>query len=1022
MIRLLTIAFFLLIPVFSSAKEKTGILSCSPFPSDSVLLKSLEEKLQNGDKRALRDLATLLDYSPKVKELYLNYTIFPKEIIDFSKKLDKQTILDFYYKYQSKFVFSQLYQAFVYKNLTEIKVESKHVPFANMKTPSSRENIILIENLLENNKIDSISAILSKHTFSNSNDALPFLLSLANQKKIASFSQKQRVEFYRSLVDALSFFRKEEAFNAILQMVDKNQLPPILISWPLARLTNVFASHEVKDEQITKRYRAYHDSLKSLEAMRMFGYERYRPAMQRSYFENDVDYFGALVATAFQNDSYWWVRENALSDMLATKHPRILFYLATQAFKERNKTVRYGYSSDYFIRVINMIENWTGERVEVQDAAGNFTAEPQKDLAALKNYLVYWATHWEDYEWDEYRNSFSNKKQKLAQKEQYERLFRRFSSTNDSVAVQSYRELTEGDPAEITKLAAKYRGLLRNVNSNLPDFKYKFLEQITQLTEYCRIQKLRYAPTKQEEEIFGQLLDAPTPTIRYVIENKLIKSLTQEQITPFEYWGLLHQSKVATNFSVSRILDYWYSDHWESVLHSPSELKLYLKKSYLLTQTNSSGSATAYAKKIDMRKVDVLTRLKQIQQEESDENILAAIHLILTPTKKEEENSNQTAIPDDKNITSLVAQLASNQILSIEQLNAVTQSNAYKPAYREACLKALALVSPVEDIFQLKILPRLSIQKGELSYIEKLTFVIKDLDDFPRIVDVDNPSVLFSFIMSRAQNATIDELGSLLNNTFRASWFANYLTSGTFEATQATVLKTTLERYLNESELISEFEEQATARNIAQLEGYNKPIEERLQIAFNTTNDDDTKLKIMNEIIARISYREISKVLPFVLQMEALSGKTTIAFLHEDFGIPIFEFDNEKAIQDFLQRHKTLTERELYTVYLQKYGADFQKNNGDLDYDKIYNILKFDLVTPYTGASGNRRDDYVYGIIKVLELSLNERLGFHPKLNESQIFYSFNAAKRAHAWMNYLKEKKLINLEKHNEVMSFNNH
>jgi len=50
---------------------------------------------------------------------------------------------------------------------------------------------------------------------------------------------------------------------------------------------------------------------------------------------------------------------------------------------------------------------------------------------------------------------------------------------------------------------------------------------------------------------------------------------------------------------------------------------------------------------------------------------------------------------------------------------------------------------------------------------------------------------------------------------------------------------------------------------------------------------------------------------------------------------------------------------------------------------------------------------YIYGIIKLLELKHDTRLGFHEKLNESQTFYSFSSTKRAQAWLKYLEEQGL---------------
>jgi hypothetical protein len=985
--------------------------------AQDTVLQTLAAQLQQGNKQAWRDIASYSDQNSKAIDWLIQYSIIPKTIIDF-EQTSRQQLLDFYYQQQQHLKFSHLYNAFIFKNLNELnpKFHTKKISTPPTSIKAKEFNII-VEQLLQSNQIDSLNKWLLSPLFQFNIDVHNAMMRLIADTRISKYSGIQKLHFYQNLGEALSYSDREENFKAILQLADKELIAPTLISWSLARVTNVLAGYEVKDAEITTRYRYYRDSLKSFEGLRNYGYERYRASLHRSFFEHDVDYFGAMLAIAFRTDSYFWIKENALHDMLKTKHPRMLFYLASQAFKERNNTFRFGYRAEHFIQYIEAL---TLEKIAVEDSKGQFLDSPLNDLTALKNYLSYWAIHWDDYEWDDYRQLFVNKKEKLAQKEHYERLFRRLSSTNDSVAIHSFRELSEGDPSEIVKLAAKYRNLLRNVNPNLPDFKFKYLEQLAFFTEYCRNNNIRYVPNAVEEQLFAQLLEAPTPTLRYVLENKLIKSLQTEQLAPFEYWGILHQTKVNTNFSISRILDYWYSQHWELIWSNDKNLLFYIKKASLFAQTNAAGTIAAYHKKIDLKSKESRQRLEQLLGNENDPTLMEYLQKLLSHETQHSQTAEVNVSKEDSNIRQTIQAMNDKIRLEIEEINAITLSNSFAATYRINCLEALKKVQPVEDIFLLKLQPKISISKGELKYLAAIPFNIKDLDDFPRILDIDQPALLFDFIMQRAEEASIDDLGSLINNLFRSSWFSNHLSGGLFDRQKADTLKAILTRYLNESELISEFEEQNTARNIAQLESYNLPIEARLQAAFNSVNDDDTKLKIMNEMIGRIGYSDIGKVLPFILQMEKISGKSAITFLHEDFGIPIFEFENDKALQDFIERHKSMKEKDLYILYLQKYGVDFQKNNSDLDFDKIYQILKFDLVTPYTAASGTRRDDYVYGIIKVLELHFNDRLGFHPKLNESQTFYSFTASKRAAAWMTYLVEKRLVSSNLPKEVMSFN--
>ena len=92
---------------------------------------------------------------------------------------------------------------------------------------------------------------------------------------------------------------------------------------------------------------------------------------------------------------------------------------------------------------------------------------------------------------------------------------------------------------------------------------------------------------------------------------------------------------------------------------------------------------------------------------------------------------------------------------------------------------------------------------------------------------------------------------------------------------------------------------------------------------------------------------------------------------------------------------------------------------GELDYEKIANILRFDAITPFVGGGGGKRDFYTYGIIKLLEINFGTRLGFHEKLNENQSFYTFSTAKRSNAWIDFLLSKNLIQ-QPEDQAPSFN--
>jgi len=125
--------------------------------------------------------------------------------------------------------------------------------------------------------------------------------------------------------------------------------------------------------------------------------------------------------------------------------------------------------------------------------------------------------------------------------------------------------------------------------------------------------------------------------------------------------------------------------------------------------------------------------------------------------------------------------------------------------------------------------------------------------------------------------------------------------------------------------------------------------------------------------------------------------------------LPIFSLKSQKELDALSRNYKNLSESEFYKYYLKKFGVDFLNKRGQLDFTKIYEILQFDIISPFVSESGSKRDEYIFGIIKLLEIHFDTNLGFHEKLNEYQTFYSFSSTKRAETWLRYIQQNGFIN-------------
>lgn len=189
-------------------------------------------------------------------------------------------------------------------------------------------------------------------------------------------------------------------------------------------------------------------------------------------------------------------------------------------------------------------------------------------------------------------------------------------------------------------------------------------------------------------------------------------------------------------------------------------------------------------------------------------------------------------------------------------------------------------------------------------------------------------------------------------------------------------------------------------------------------ILRSSTNKDTLKYAV-KELLEKINYQQLGTAVKLLEPVNFFSWKwEKYAFLDSDFGFTFTDFEDSLAREEFLNYYTSHSEYEVYSHYLNKAGVTYLHTNGKLNYDKVYDILKYNVVTAFVGGGGGKRNNEVYLMVKLLELTFKTTLGFPKKLCHSGDLYSCNANERAKEWMNYLKEKGLLKLP-HNEPYSF---
>ncbi len=1091
------------------------------------IISDIEQLVLSGKKRSLRDLATFLNkpaHFERIQKILLENTFFEKSIIDIEENLTKENFLQFYYDNEAEIKYSNSLQSFYVTPFEERvpQIETKNLWLGPKedKYHKFKEMSVALEEGLTNGNEGLIYHQIEKISNLRMKEGYEYLIEVLKDKRLEKFDFK--IDLYKLLYSELLNFANIEIVKNILDKVKDRAMEPYVASEYLSYLTNIYIS-ENNPNKYVRRYNFYVDSLKTVDAMVNFGFEK-MPLTQKNFFYESVDFYGKILT---ESDRYPFVRHNSIKKLKSSKNPRALLYIANHIYKiQKNNGISIkDYSWEYYYKLLDKL---TKDHVSFQKRDKSYTNNLRlsNDRTSFQNFVLYWNIHYIDYEWDDTKSVFVNKKTAKEKSDNYEKYFRQLNSNNDSTAFEAFKILTKGDPNEVIPLAKKYKRLLRNYNTNLPSLKNNFLQQLVQLTDYAKKNHISTVLHKKLIPTVKKLSDKNlTSEERYVIENEVIDRLNLNNVTAFEFHACLYEKNKDLSYSAGRILKKFYDSVKKEIFEDENELRHYLKKSHLFRNIEAMGFCNDYVnlfeeesnqemiKKIDaLRKVEFdkdihvelfrmklsisgsnneqidqllinpleydknklkrltkpnsadlakieaflnenrspqqvrpvlefLTRFPTIEQvpmlinltqdnryiaetktkklRVSDlvNNILEEIYTYSFVDSKKEERPNkwfELWQQKEKNYkqwskifyAETVNRLKAKDKVKVQDINAIFASDHFKKSDKVICLEAIKKLKP-SKLNKLNTQHKL-IAKTDLTHFQHVKLNYKNLDNLPKYFNDADKYEILNFMFEKALEFDLEDRGSFYNNLFKYSWFTNYATSSNFNLKYREEIVTTLKSYLNESDFLSEFEERKSYLHMAMLENTGASLEERIEKSIQLDIPESTKAAIQHNLISTISYQQIPIVIKYLDQFSKTDKYNPIKFLNTDFGLPIFDLSTTKAKETLLNRHKKMSEKDFYLSYLSDFGVDFTSNKGKLDYTKIGEILRYDIITPFVSESGGTLDLYSYSIVKVLEKEFKTTLGFHQKLNESQTFFLFTNTKRANAWLRFLQRKKLI--------------
>lgn len=543
-----------------------------------------------------------------------------------------------------------------------------------------------------------------------------------------------------------------------------------------------------------------------------------------------------------------WVKSNHIDKLIEQKNPKVLLDLSSLLLRNRYKFDEYKNNN---AEIVNLIRLLTKSNIAVPDETGKLNFHIEEDFyeTSKLNLVIFFANNHKDYKWIEANNCFENSKLNIVKTDIENNLFDLLSSENDSIAINSFIQLTQSNPEIVVNLAEQYQKADIDFNYELPTFTYKFLKQLVFLTDYCKKKNIDYIGSEELRNSIELLKSDLSFSERRKLEDKLINNLTLNEISAFEYWSLVYQNKWNLTYSAGRILDKFYSKNWLKLIENPLHLETYLLKSKLFDDLGIIGFCNNYLVKFIGTSNETKDYLNSLQSKE----------------------------------------------------------------------------------------PKVNAQIEKAIEISQIQIQYKEPEKKDWHGNIDNEIKDF---------------------------------------------KTSFQKILKES------------------------------------NDKEKFEKDISYLLSQINYNQIGEALSSIQSIEMNTYKL-YSFMNRDFGLSfIGNFEKPEIRQDFLKIYSQLDEYDLYEHYLLKFEIDFSDSNKNLDFDKIYEILKYDINTALAGGGGSTKDNGVYAVIKLLELHFKTSLGYPKKFCSSNNMYGCDSRDRANSWMNYLETNQLLKLE-HYQPVSF---
>jgi hypothetical protein len=312
-----------------------------------------------------------------------------------------------------------------------------------------------------------------------------------------------------------------------------------------------------------------------------------------------------------------WANENEIPQAITKGDPQVLVQIASLFAKARGRFNHHNYNLEEYIKLIHYL---TGVNVSVRNEKGELIFHLQEDFGRESkiNLLIFLAKYVDHFKWDAQNRIFRIVDLPVTKLIKERVLFENMTGPFDSNRIEAYVQLTVSDSAVVSSLSKEYDKLRMG-------FDCKAVRALSKLTAVCRAKNKDYEGAAFIRESVVKLNGNISKKTRYAIEQDLIEKLTLDNITAFEYWAIVYDFGQSI-YSAGRVIDIFYSKHWQEILSDSNEVLFYMKKSALYSQLGISGICGVFHRKFfeaDVKTLEMISGFKS-----NDKDITEQVRLI----------------------------------------------------------------------------------------------------------------------------------------------------------------------------------------------------------------------------------------------------------------------------------------------------------------------------------------------------------------------------------------------------------